>query len=344
LTGDRAALPAPLGEADVFPLADAGLLEAARDYVLLGRVRRPRRRGAVLIAEVEGTDATYTARAEVRREGGTPRISPACDCPSHRPFCKHVLALLLLWSAEPAAFAPLDDWEATLAACPAPELAALLAEVAMGESDPLELLRTAARPDWQHLPPGRCLEAWDRFRAWAVDEGRWPQAALDLALRIAGPPDRAPLQQGPEAALAARQLAWWLTLAAPELPTPTLQVWLRHLRTRLEAAEAGDPGGLPPELAVWLARLTATLSEEQEAERLWLARLAGAVPALGPAFEAELERLRWEAVLAVRLALGPAAPAAVVEGGAATRAARCLRALAVLRPGDGGESGCAAGS
>ena len=322
--------PLALREPDVFSLASRGLLEAALDYVLLGRVRRPRRRGAVIAAEVEGSESTYCARASLAA-GGPVQITPACDCPSQRPFCKHVLALLLLWTREPQAFLSLDTAEAVLARRPAAVVAALLAEAAMGGGDPLEALALAGHPpDWDGLPPGRCLEDWQAFAAWGELHGRWPEAALTLGARIAGPPGRPPTDGGAQAAVVSRQLAWWLTNMTAVLPPPALLPWLSHLAARLEgAARRADAAALAPELAVHLARLATALPEERAAERRWLAHFAAAAASLGPVFEAETERLLWSAETAIRLAVSPAVPDAA-PGGPAT-ADRCRAVLAVLR-------------
>lgn len=330
--GPGAPLP-PLREADLFGLASAGLLELAMDYVLLGRVGRARVRGATLAATVEGSQDTYTVRvilqAPERVADGPPGMQPSCDCPSRRPYCKHVLAVLLLWARDPAAFARLDASEAALRAWPARDLAALLAEAAMDGADLLGVLAAAARPvDWTALPVGRCLEDWAAFLGWAQAVGAWPQAAFTLGARIAGPPGSEPVDQGVHAALASRQLAWWLTCAAPLLPAPSVLPWVRHLCVRLERAELhGDAAALPPELAVWLARAAVALPAAREGERRWLGHFAAGVPALRLVFEGELQRLRWGAEVALRLAVAPAAP----EVGGAVAAARCSDLLAVLR-------------
>lgn len=328
------ALPPPLGEADLFGLASAGLLELAMDYVLLGRVGRARVRGATLAATVEGSQDTYTVRVvlQVPERAGdarAPGIQPSCDCPSRRPYCKHVLAVLLLWARDPAAFVRLDASEAALRAWPARDLAALLAEAAMDGADLLGVLCAAGRPaDWNSLPVGRCLEDWAAFLGWAREAGAWPQAAFTLGARIAGPPGSEPVDQGVHAAVASRQLAWWLTCAAPLLPAPSVLPWVRHLCVRLERAELqGDVAALPPELAVWLARAAVAMPAARDGERRWLGQFAAGVPALRLVFEGELQRLRWGAEVALRLAVAPAAP----EVGGAAVAARCRELLAVLR-------------
>lgn len=316
-----AAQPVLLHESHIFGLTTTGMLEMARDYVLLGRVHRCRRRGPRIAADVDGTDATYTCAAEVLpgADGGV-HIDPVCDCPSRRPYCKHVLALLFLWADDPSAFAPVDAWEARLRNHPPAALADLLATLAMG-ADPLEVVRAAAAtPDWNAEPPGRCLQEWRRFRAWAQECDRWPGAALDLGARIAGPPGSPATSvsaSGAHPALAARQLAWWLTRMIPILPEPALLPWLDHLLARLSAFEHDRLGvSPPPELGVWLARLSAALPASREPERGWLVRFAASFPTLAPVFEAELQHARWEAELTLRLAVAPArpVPAAAEDG------------------------------
>lgn len=335
--GGIAGEPAALSESQIFGLTSAGMLELARDYVMLGRVHRPRRRGPAIAAEVDGTDATYTCRAEILGgAGAAPSITPGCDCPSHRPYCKHILALLLLWAGQPAAFAPIDAWEVELHTHAPAELADLLAATAMG-ADALHVLQEAAViPDWPSEPPGRCLQEWERFRTWAEANGQWPEAALDLGARIAGPPGSPGARVAPDGvapALAARQLAWWLTRMLAVLPGPALVPWLEHLFARLNALAAGRPESVPPELAVWLARLAAALPEARAPERAWLAHFSAHIPTLGPAFEAELQRARWEAELTLRLAVAPALPAPDTAHTASGHRA-ALAAFEAARAGD----------
>jgi len=313
--------PAELQPADLFPLAAAGLRQAAADYVLLGHVQRARRRGPRIAAEVQGSDAVYACSVDIERDAGGLRLSPRCDCPSQRPYCKHVLAALQLWSTQPEAFTALDAAEAALRQRPAEDLAELLATLAMGEGDALQTLdQAAAVPDWAALSPGRCLQAWERFRSDALASSAWPAAALDLGLRIAGAPGSTPRHRGADAALPLRQLCWWLTLLLPDLPPPALQPWLRHLCTQLEAARLGaEPAALPPELGAWLARLAAALPAPVAADRRWLARFAAEVPTLRAVCAAQLQVLLWSEELAVRLAVSPALPEPV--------AGRCREAL-----------------
>lgn len=320
--------PARLGEPDLFALAPAKMLEAARDYVLLGRVHRPRRCGALLAGEVEGNDETYPVRATVAAPEGSTQITPTCPCPSQRPYCKHVLALLWQWADAPESFLPVDIWRADLSGRSADELADLLADIAMGTADPLTLVENAAAgPDWDNLTPGQCLEQWERFRASALEAGRWPEAALDLGKRITGGLDRLPVGGGPQAAVATRQLAWFLTRIADDLPPPALVPWLRNLEQRLEAADPLEPQALPPELGVWVARLAADLPSERGAERRWLARFAATRPALAPVVTAELQRLRWTDEVALRVAVAPATLAGRTQP---SKADHCLEALAAM--------------
>jgi hypothetical protein len=323
--------PAPLREADLFGLAPAKLLEAARDYVLLGRVHRPRRCGGLLAAEIEGTDDTYPVRATLDAVDGTLQISPVCPCPSQRPYCKHVLALLWQWVDDRGSFLQVDGWRLALQNRPVPELADLLADVAMGIADPLALVEGSLTPDWEALTPGQCLERWDQFRASQRDAGRWPEAALALGLRITGPLEQPVSAPSAQAAITARQLAWWLSLVVAELPAPALVPWLRHLEQRLEAADPRDGAALPPELGVWIGRLAVALPAERAAERRWLARFAAGRETLAPVCEAELQRLRWGDEVAVRVAV---APATVAARDAASVAGRCQDALEAMRAED----------
>ena len=303
----------------MFGLAPSGLLEAGRDYALLGRVRQPRIRGAVLAAEVEGSGEVHSVRAEVVRVDGArgPAITPACSCPAHRPFCRHVLALLFLWVWQPEGFLPVGAWERALAALPAAESADALARVAMGEADPISALRQAAGVAWEGAPPGRCLEVWTAFRLAALARAAWPDAALQLAGRIAGMPG-GPVSPDP-LGVQVRQLAWWLTLVAGDLPAPALLPWLRRLFALLDA-DRPDGRPLPTEVAVWLARLAAALPAERWAEARWLTRFAAATDAVADVFEAELQRQIWEAEVTWRVAGG----VAVAEPGAALRRVRLV--------------------
>lgn len=306
--------PRSLDPAELFGLAPSGLLQAARDYVQLGRVHDPRQRGRTLAAEVDGGDDIYTARVTfaAAEEGATPVVGvvPACTCPSQRPYCKHVLALLWLWAEQPSSFEPIGAWEAVLSGLPAAESAAVLASAAMGQAPALALLRAAAcGQDWAAAPPGRCLEAWPAFCATARQRGDWPAAALELGRRIAGTPGSQP--EAGHLGLATRQLAWWLTLVAPHLPAPALTPWLRHLRALIAGAAAP-----PPEVAVWLARLAAILPEPLAADACWLARFAADTPSLASVFEAELQRQMWEREVTWRLTGGGpegAPPAAALD-------------------------------
>lgn len=323
------ATPAPLGETDLFALAPAKMLEAARDYVLLGRVHRPRRCATLLAAEIEGNDETYPVQATVAAVDGSTQIAPNCPCPSQRPYCKHVLALLWQWADAPDSFLPVDAWRAQLATRSADDLAHLLADVAMGTADPLALVEGAATgPNWDSLTPGQCLEEWERFRASARAGERWPEAALELGRRITGSLDRPQTGGGAQAAITTRQLAWFLTLLAQDLPPPALVPWLRHLEARLEAADPQQAQALPPELGVWLARLAAALPAERGAERRWLARFAAVHPTLAPVVTAELQRMRWSDEVALCVAVAPATVAGRTEP---SMADRCEEALAAMR-------------
>ena len=320
--------PVRLREADLFALAPAKMLEAARDYVLLGRVHRPRRCGSLLAGEVEGNDETYPVRATVAAPDGATQIAPTCPCPSQRPYCKHVLALLWQWADAPDSFLPVDTWKAELGDRTADELADLLAEVAMGTADPLTLVESAAAgPDWDSLSPGQCLEQWERFRSIARERDRWPEAALDLGRRITGSLDRVPTAGGPQAAITTRQLAWFLTLVTDDLPAPALVPWLHNLEQRLEVADSQLAQALPPELGVWLARLAVALPGERAPERRWLARFAAVHPTLASVVTAELQRLRWTDEVALCVAV---APATVAGRSQASIADRCLEALASM--------------
>lgn len=321
--------PPALGPADLFALAPAPLLEAARDYVLLGRVRRPRRRGCRLAAEVEGSEDVYLCRADLTPGDGAVQILPACACPSQRPFCKHVLALLQLWASASQEFVPVDEFEHNLAMLPGPVVASYLADAAMDGLNPLERLRTAARPpEWTAAPPGRCLEEWEAFRTWAATAGLWPEAALALGIRIAGRPDGSPTDHGVTAAIASRQLAWWLTRMIGVLPPAGLLPWLRHLFRRLDAAAtSADALALAPELGVWLARVAVALPEERSCERRWLARFAVVTPTLAPVFEAEARRLLWSAEVSLRLAVAPAVPNSAGGGAVSGRCRTVLDAF-----------------
>jgi hypothetical protein len=320
--------PATLREADLFPLAARGLLEAARDYVDLGFILRPRRRSRRLAAEVRGTEDVYACGAEVRRpeEGGPPSITPRCACPSRRPFCKHVLALLQLWVLRPEEFLALERVEERLRRLPSAELAALLCDVAEEGRDLTGALAAATAPsEWDQAPPGACLQEWERFREDSREAGRWPEAALLLGSRIAGPPGSPVPRPGAATAVGLRQLAWWLTLLCADLPEPAIRPWARHLEAQLEAAQlvGGTAAALPPELAPHLARLACALPAGLGGERRWLAAFAAAVPTLAGPFEAQAAALLWDEELAARLAVSPRLPEAA--------GARCREVLEVFQ-------------
>ena len=76
-----------------------------RWYYRQGRVRHPRRYGAELRALCQG-QASEPYRVQVRL--GSDGVAAArCTCPvGGQGRCKHVAAVLILWTAEPDAFAP----------------------------------------------------------------------------------------------------------------------------------------------------------------------------------------------------------------------------------------------
>lgn len=316
--------PASVGDSDLIGLAAPAVLERAGDYVHLDRLYRTRRYGDVLAAEVEGSEDRYACRVEVRREAGRLVLRPTCACPSRRPYCAHVLAVLILWGRSPAAFVPLEPGGLALSARPAAALAALLVGCALGGADPLDVVQEAGQGlDWSAQPPGRCLEAWDAFEAGARAAGRWPEAALDLVIRIAGAPGAPQSDRDARAAVTSRHLAWWLVRSAALLPAPALRPWTRKLAARLQTAQAGgDTGALPPALGVWLARLAAALPPEVADERHWLAAFTAGVPTLAGVFEAELQRILWTAEVAQRVGASPATASRSAAAGEALTAFR----------------------
>ncbi len=319
--------PAPVGDSDLIGLAPPPVLERAGDYVYLGRLHRTRRHGEVLAAEVEGGEDRYACHVEVRREADRLVVHPTCACPSRRPFCAHVLAVLTLWARSPDAFVPLEPGALALTARPASDLTALLVRCALGVADPLDVLQEAGRGlDWSAQPPGRCLEAWEAFEAGARAAERWPDATLELAVRIGGPPGAPQTDGGAPAAVRSRHLAWWLVRNAELLPAPALRPWTRRLADRLHAAQVGgDAGALPPALGVWLARLAAALPPEVADERRWFAAFASGIATLAGVFEAELQRQLWSAQVSQRVGPSPSA---------AARAALCVEALEAFRAED----------
>ena len=320
---DGSGAPAPVGDGDLIGLAAPAVLERAGDYVHLERLRRMRRHGQVLAADVEGREDRYACSVEVRREADRLVLRPTCSCPSRRPFCAHVLAVLILWGRMPAAFVPLEPGRLALAVRPAADLAALLVGCALGGADPLDVVQAAGRDvDWGGQPAGRCLEAWDAFEASSREAGHWPEAALNLAVRIAGAPGTPAADRDARAAVASRHLAWWLVRAAAVLPAPALRPWTRHLAARLQLAQTiTDAGALPPALAVWLARMAVALPAEVAEERRWFSAFTAGVSTLAGVFEAELQRIFWAAAVAQRVGASPAAVA---------RAEACAQALAVF--------------
>ena len=127
------------------------------------RVRRARRYGATLQAEVQGTEACWV---RVRAEDGMLFVSCTCPFAEEEP-CKHVAAVLLQWLREPRSFVETPDGDVRFAPMAVPETSAEFAldldDVA--PSSPPLLLH--AMPPWWSAPdsateagaePGRSLQ------------------------------------------------------------------------------------------------------------------------------------------------------------------------------------------
>ena len=95
-------------KADFLPalesLADSRTLERGRGYFREGRVSDVRRTANRIDAQVIGSGTSlYNAHIalDMRGEKG---VAYDCDCPVGETgdFCKHLIALMLVWQADPA--------------------------------------------------------------------------------------------------------------------------------------------------------------------------------------------------------------------------------------------------
>lgn len=105
------ALPS-LSPAEIQRLTDPASYKRGQSYHRRGMIYRPIRRGNVLSASCRGSSGgPYEVRATLASEGREKVVGSSCTCPVGIA-CKHIVALLLTWSDNPAAFAerpPVDE-------------------------------------------------------------------------------------------------------------------------------------------------------------------------------------------------------------------------------------------
>lgn len=120
------ALP-PLTETQIRALAPEEILARGHDYWRAGAVLTPIRQGAVLRAEVAGSQPEpYEVTVEFEIDG---RPTYRCECPDFRGLprrrkrpCKHIVALLLQWVHSPESFESQPPVEEVLAGAGRDEL------------------------------------------------------------------------------------------------------------------------------------------------------------------------------------------------------------------------------
>lgn len=127
-----------LDETDVANMVFGKIFERAYDYYLQRRVRNPRRIGAKLEAEVQGTELYHVC---VAVEEGT--VWSSCTCPfAGSSACKHVGAVLLQWIHEPDSFQILKEKTAIEPTVP----------TEVKETPPKEALPLDKAPWWYEEP------------------------------------------------------------------------------------------------------------------------------------------------------------------------------------------------
>lgn len=130
-------------EEDVRKLVGYNNFERGQDYLRYGRVFDTRRAGMTLIAKCEGLRGTpYRAQVVFDDAGVT---SGTCSCPIGG-YCKHVVALLLRWLAQPDAFLEQQDIEGVLQQSDKAELIALIKRMIDREPELEYLVVTQSRP------------------------------------------------------------------------------------------------------------------------------------------------------------------------------------------------------
>jgi tetratricopeptide (TPR) repeat protein len=115
-----------LTPAEIQKLADPGSFKRGQSYFRQGMIYRPVRRGDTLSASCHGSSGgPYEVRATLAASGPTKVVEASCTCPVGA-FCKHMVALLLTWSANPGAFEPHPSLDEILAGKERDDLIAII--------------------------------------------------------------------------------------------------------------------------------------------------------------------------------------------------------------------------
>lgn len=155
---------APLSPTQVEAQTDRASFERGRAYArqdrLFGRIRR----GTAIAAGCHGSSggpyrvtATLAATGESGKRAATNPVEYACDCP-RGGFCKHVVALLLDWIADPGDYDERPSVEELLAGKSREDLAALI-EVMLRRVPEMEGLIELPLPTAASLPAEPVNEA-----------------------------------------------------------------------------------------------------------------------------------------------------------------------------------------
>jgi len=154
---------APLTADDIQAQTDPQSFSRGRGYARGGRIFNPIRRDNVLQTQCHGSSggpyrvmATLAAADQAKRGA---LLTVSCDCP-RGAFCKHIVALLLTWTASPDTFEVRPPISELMAAKSREELVALL-ELLLGEDPDLEdrVLTLLALPlPGAGVPSGQLLD------------------------------------------------------------------------------------------------------------------------------------------------------------------------------------------
>jgi uncharacterized Zn finger protein len=133
---------APLTDDMIAAQTDSGSFSRGKTYFRGGRIFAAVRRGSTLRARCHGSSGgPYLVEAKLApadRPKAKKPVSYSCDCP-RGGFCKHVVALLLTWIADPSSFVVRPPLGEMLAGKSQKELIALI-ELMVAENPDLEEL------------------------------------------------------------------------------------------------------------------------------------------------------------------------------------------------------------
>ncbi len=143
-----------------------------------GAILNPRKRGAGLIAECQGSQpAPYRVEIHLSSEGIAWGI---CTCPGGEGgHCKHAAALLLTWVFEPESFSEVPELEKVLENQSKSELIALMQQMVARHPDLEQLLELSAMsniPEGQELQPDQIIQ--QVRRAFSSAGGEWGDNAI----------------------------------------------------------------------------------------------------------------------------------------------------------------------